>query len=116
LSDVVQLASKFLLCGTLRAELPYDKVRYVRENYRKIGLGIMGMHEWLLNRGYKYEMNPELETWLGIYKRTTESVGCSFADELSISRPVKFRAIAPAGTISILASTTSGIEPLGRCR
>ena len=48
---VVSLASKFLVCGTLRAELPYDKVKQVREKNRKIGLGLMGVHEWLLQRG-----------------------------------------------------------------
>lgn len=29
--NVVCLASKFLVCGTLRADLPYDKVYKVRE-------------------------------------------------------------------------------------
>ena len=29
--SVVALASKFLVCGTLRADLPYDKVYKVRE-------------------------------------------------------------------------------------
>ena len=64
--DVVSLASKFLVCGTLRADLPYEKVYKVREKNRRLGLGLMGIHEWLLKRGYKYEVTPELHKWLDI--------------------------------------------------
>lgn len=50
---VCYLASRFLLCGTLVAQLPYQKVYDVREKNRRLGLGLMGVHEWLLKRGYK---------------------------------------------------------------
>jgi ribonucleoside-diphosphate reductase alpha chain len=48
--SVVKLASKFLVCGTLRADLPYEKYMRVREKNRRLGLGLMGIHEWLLKR------------------------------------------------------------------
>ena len=54
LKAVVQLSAKFLVCGTLRADLPYDKVYKVREKNRRLGLGLMGIHEWLLKRGHGY--------------------------------------------------------------
>jgi ribonucleoside-diphosphate reductase alpha chain len=110
--DVVQLATKFLLCGTLKAELPYAKVYDVREKNRRLGLGLMGMHEWLIKKGYRYEVVPELHNWLNKYQRVSEFTSKSFADVLGISRPVATRAIAPTGTIGILAGTTTGIEPL----
>ena len=50
LKDVVSLASKFLVCGLIRAHLPYEKVARVRQNNSRIGLGLMGLHEWLLKR------------------------------------------------------------------
>lgn len=109
---IIELATKFLLCGTLKAQLPYEKVYRVREKNRRLGLGLMGVHEWLLKRGYRYEVTPELHVWLGAYKSISDSVGDRFADELSISRPVAKRAIAPTGSIGILAGTTTGIEPL----
>ena len=112
LVDVTELATKFLLCGTIRAKLPYEKVYEVRAKNRRLGLGIMGMHEWLIARGYKYEVVDELHTWLEVYKNSSDSAGDSFADHLAISRPVAKRAIAPTGTIGILAGTTTGIEPL----
>jgi ribonucleoside-diphosphate reductase alpha chain len=110
--DVVDLATKFLMCGTLYADMPYDKVGKIREKNRRLGLGIMGLHEWLLQRDYKYEMVPELHRWLTVYRDVSNNTSANFADVLGVSRPVANRAIAPTGTIGILAGTTTGIEPL----
>lgn len=109
---VVCLASKFLVCGTLRADLPYEKVYKVREKNRRLGLGLMGIHEWLLKRGYRYEVNDELKKWLEVYRSESERSANDHCDRLFISHPVAYRAIAPTGTIGILAATTTGIEPL----
>lgn len=110
--SVVQLASKFLVCGTLRADLPYDKVYRVREKNRRLGLGLMGIHEWLLQRGQRYEVTNELKQWLEVYRTESEKSANEHCDRYYISRPVAYRAIAPTGTIGILAGTTTGIEPL----
>ena len=110
--EIVNLASKFLVCGTLRAELPYDKVYKVREKNRRLGLGLMGIHEWLLKRGQKYEVTPELHEWLKVYERESERAANEHCERLYISKPVAYRAIAPTGSIGILAGTTTGIEPL----
>jgi ribonucleoside-diphosphate reductase alpha chain len=109
---VVELASKFLVCGTLRADLPYEKVYKVREKNRRLGLGLMGIHEWLLQRNYQYEVTPELHEWLKVYRDESKRAANEHCDRFYISRPVAYRAIAPTGTIGILASTTTGIEPL----
>jgi ribonucleoside-diphosphate reductase alpha chain len=112
LKDVVRLATMFLICGTLKADLPYDKVKEVRWKNRRLGLGLMGVHEWLIQRGYKYEVTPELHNWLSVYKGESDKVSKQFADRLSITRPVANRAIAPTGSIGILAGTSTGIEPI----
>lgn len=112
LKDVVSLASKFLVCGTVRAELPMKEMYDVRAKNRRIGLGIMGVHAWLLKRNYKYEVTPELHKWLEIYRDESERAAKEHCDRLFISYPKAFRAIAPTGSLSILTSTTSGIEPL----
>ena len=112
LYDVTYLLAKFLVCGTVRADLPYDKVREVREHHRKIGVGLMGVHEWLLKRSYRYEMNNELRVWLSAWENSSINGGVDQCIKLNISNCEKFNAVAPSGTISILAGTTSGIEPL----
>lgn len=110
--EAVNLATKFLICGTLVADLPYEKVYKIREKNRRLGLGLMGMHEWLLKRGEKYEVTPELHRWLRVYKDNSDHTSQAFARSLGISEPVANRAIAPVGSIGILAGTTTGIEPL----
>jgi len=112
MSRVTALATLFLLCGTIRGVLPYDKVYQVRDKNRRLGLGLMGVHEWLLQRLYRYEMNDELRDWLHVYKEVSDQASKVWANYLNISHPIANRAIAPTGTISIMAGTTSGIEPV----
>ena len=112
LADVVELATKFLVCGTLKADLPYDQVYKTREKNRRLGLGLMGIHEWLIKRGHRYEVTQELHQWLTVYKGISDNTSASFAHDLSVSVPVANRAIAPTGSIGILAGTSTGVEPI----
>jgi ribonucleoside-diphosphate reductase alpha chain len=111
LREVVELGTAFLLCGTIYSKLPVEAMYRVREKNRRLGLGLMGVHEWLLRRGYRYEPNDELGRWLAVYA-TSGHYAALYADKLGVSRPVATRSIAPTGTISIIADTTSGIEPI----
>lgn len=112
LERVVELATTFLIYGTLYSDLPHSEVWKTRENNRRIGLGLMGVHEWLIKRGYGYEMVPELREWLDIYRSCSNDTAKQLARSLSISEPIKRRAIAPTGTIGIIGETTTGIEPI----
>jgi ribonucleoside-diphosphate reductase alpha chain len=108
---VVELAVMFLIAGTVYSDVPYAKVDQIRTKNRRLGLGVMGLHEWLLIRGKKYEPDAELEEYLKIYA-TSGELSAKYAKEWDLSIPVKTRAIAPTGTIGIVAETTTGIEPI----
>jgi ribonucleoside-diphosphate reductase alpha chain len=110
--DVCALGTMFLMCGTMVSEMPYEKAAQVRDRNRRIGLGLMGVHEWLIRRGHKYIVTPELHLWLMAYRSVSNAVCWYDAKDLGITTPIGMRAIAPTGSIGILAGTTTGIEPL----
>lgn len=108
---LTELGIMFLLAGTVYSDLPYEKVYEVREKNRRLGLGVMGLHEWLALRGKKYGPDEELAEYLNIYAQSGH-VADYWAEQWGLSKPVKTRAIAPTGTIGIVAETTTGIEPI----
>ena len=110
--DIVHLATLFLLAGTMRSQLPFEKMEKVRDANRRLGLGLMGMHEWLIKRGHRYEVVPELHRWLAIYKGESDRAATMYAKQFNVPRPKGVRAIAPTGSLGILGSTTTGIEPI----
>lgn len=108
---VVELGTAFLLAGTVYSDVPYEEVRNTRNKNRRLGLGFMGLHEWLIKRGKPYGPDEELGKYLEIYAGNKE-IAIGYADAWGLSRPVKTRAIAPTGTTGIVAETTTGIEPV----
>lgn len=110
-SKLTDISTAFLLAGTVYSDVPYAKVDQIRSKNRRLGLGLMGIHEWLLTHGKKYGPDAELERYLEIYSNSTV-LAKQYADSWELSRPVKTRAIAPTGSIGIIAETTTGIEPI----
>jgi len=108
---LTQLSTRFLLCGTLYSKVPYQGVADTRTKNRRLGLGLMGIYEWLAVRGKPYAPDSELEKYLVEYSKSGAYADVA-ATILGVSAPVKTRAIAPTGTIGIIAETTTGIEPM----
>lgn len=111
-AEAIKVVVPFLICGGMYSDIPTDKIREIGLKNNRIGLGLGGIHEWLMVRGYDYEVTPELHKWLNIYEQESDSAAYLCARELGVAIPKGKRAIAPTGTIGILAETTTGIEPL----
>ncbi len=111
MEKVVETATAFLLAGTVYSDVPYAKVDQIRTKNRRIGLGLMGLHEWLLKHGKKYEPDFELGEYLEIYASNNKYAE-KYAKEWDLTVPVKCRAVAPNGTTGIVMETTTGIEPI----
>lgn len=111
MEQAVNLGTLFLLAGSVYSDIPYSQVDITRTKNRRLGLGLMGLHEWLLKQGKSYGPDDELSKYLDLYAGSTYFAH-AWAKEYELSYPKKTRAIAPTGTIGIVAETSTGVEPV----
>jgi ribonucleotide reductase alpha subunit len=110
--ECVKYATKFLVCGNLYSDYPTKEMKEVALKNNRIGLGLGGIHEWLINRNEPYSVPVELHKWLNVYERASDEAAYIFAKDQNIVVPLSKRAIAPTGTIGALSESTTGIEPI----
>jgi ribonucleoside-diphosphate reductase alpha chain len=128
LTEIARLATRFLDLVIDRNVFPIPQIAEATKKTRKIGLGLMGVHDALLMAGLAYDspagrawceqiMQIVTETAVDESRRRAEKIGPFPAWKGSIWKdfPVRNAAmttIAPTGTISLLAGCSSGIEPI----
>lgn len=112
LEEITRNAIQFLYNGSLKASYPTTQIANVARKNRRIGLGIMGLHEWMLLNTDGYKWSDKLHSFMQTWKEVSNDEGKRYSEKLGDNLPVTTRAIAPTGTISIMAETTSGIEPM----
>ena len=111
-------------------EFPVQKIRDMVSKTRRIGVGVMGFADALFKLGVKYDSDEGIAWAKKIMKFVTESAReatCELAKsrgtfplwDVSVfantdykPRNMALTTIAPTGTISMLADTSSGIEPI----
>ena len=111
-------------------KFPIPEVESITRSNRKIGLGIMGFAEMLIMLGISYSSEESVQladklmsfiyneafsasTKLAKERGTFPNWGKSaYAQRNEKIRNATLTSIAPTGTISIIAGTSSGIEPL----
>lgn len=107
----VEVLAALLVAGTVYSDVPYPKVDEIRTKNRRLGLGVMGIHEWLLLNGKKYGPDVDLAKYMDIYA-TSGNHAHHYEKQWGLSKSKKTRAIAPCGTIGIAGETTTSIEPM----
>ncbi len=132
LKKTIHAAVHFLDNVIDMCEYPLDENRKIVGQNRKIGLGVMGLADMLIKLKIAYDSEEGLETAEEIMRFISKeakeaSTGLAKARGVfpswkgsiynSRNKKIKLRnttltTIAPTGTISIIADTSSGIEPL----
>ncbi|MCX5913841.1 MAG: adenosylcobalamin-dependent ribonucleoside-diphosphate reductase, partial [Deltaproteobacteria bacterium] len=128
LNDAVRTAVQFLDKVIDKNVYPIPDIEEATKKTRKIGLGLMGVHDALLMMRMAYD-SDEGRTWCeGVMRkvrdtavdesrRRAEKFGAFPAWNGSIwkqfpKRNAALTSIAPTGTLSLLARCSSGIEPV----
>ena len=128
LRETARMATRFLDLVIEKNVFPIPQIAEATRRTRKIGLGVMGVHDAMLMLGLAYD-SPEGRAWSEqVMKLVTdtavdeshkraEKLGTFPAWQGSIWKDFKVRnaamtTVAPTGTISLLAGCSSGIEPV----
>ena len=129
LGELVSLAVRFLDDVIDMNCYPLQQIEETTLQSRKIGLGVMGFAEMLILMNISYNSLEAVRLAEGIMKFITQAARAASAElgeergsfplfeesrlkNWSAMRNATVTTIAPTGTISIIAGTSSGIEPL----
>ena len=124
LREIVQTAVRFLDDVIEVNVYPLPEIHDMVSKTRKIGLGVMGWAEMLIKLGIRYGSDESIdlaEKVMEFINVAGEQASEDLAGELGAypayhsGRPMRnatVTTLAPAGTISMICDTSSGIEPL----
>jgi ribonucleoside-diphosphate reductase alpha chain len=131
LGDLVHGAVRFLDDVISRNAYPLEAIERVTKGNRRIGLGIMGWADLLIDLGVPYDSDEALalgEWLMAFIERNARRASVALAaergpfpnapesafgsDGVALPRNCAVTTIAPTGTIALIAGASSGIEPL----
>jgi ribonucleoside-diphosphate reductase alpha chain len=130
LADSISLAARFLDNVIDRNRYPLPDIDRMTKHTRKIGLGIMGFADLLINLNVPYNSDAALHTattLMEFFQSRAHLASAELADERGAfpayrgsrlqplhqrQRNATVTTIAPTGSISLIADCSPGIEPL----
>ena len=130
LADTARSAVRFLDDVVEVGRWPDPRIEAAARRTRKIGVGVMGFADMLLQLGIPYDSPDAVATAhrvMSAVRRGAQEMSSELADARGPypawagvtghhgappARNATVTAIAPTGTIGIIANTTAGIEPL----
>jgi ribonucleoside-diphosphate reductase alpha chain len=131
LDRLVQLAITFLDDVIDQSHYPLPQITVITRANRKVGLGVMGLADMFIKLGMAYDSPPALDLADKIMARIEETAVAQSQELAKVRGPfpnfhrsrwhteghpprrhATVTTVAPTGTISLIAGTSSGIEPL----
>ncbi len=130
LSEMIELGVRFLDDVIDANVYPFDFIARATLNNRRIGLGLMGFADSLIKLSIAYDSDEAValaEQLMAFFQDKAHQASAALANARGnfpnwfysdfaqlglVRRNATVTTIAPTGTISIIAGTSSGIEPL----